>query len=80
MTNHYWLSGHYINLDEVAAVKQVAFGARVYLRSGHSFRMFGSEQASWFVDALKQRHKTRAQRPDPGTDTTDNGLQRSATT
>lgn len=75
MTNHYWLSGHYIDLDEVAAVKQVPFGARVFLRSGQSFRVFNSGEALHFCDALRLRHKICASRPDPGTDTTDNDLQ-----
>ncbi len=70
---------NFFRLDEIAAaVRTPGGGGEVHLRGGSSFNL-NEERFSPLLDALRFWHETRARsgapRPNPGTDTTDNGLQ-----
>ena len=75
MTKDFWLSGHYFDFAEVAAIRQnLLGGATVYLRSGATVPVSKVDEAM-LVGGFKTWQKTRAPRPDRGTDKADNGLQ-----
>lgn len=81
MTKDFWLSGHYIDFSEVAAIRQHIFGgATVYLRGGATVPVSKADEPlllGGFKTWLKARGGADywVPRPHPGTDTTDNGLQ-----